>query len=194
MTFGRGRAAPRGVAQGGVWRALILGALGVLIAGCAYATPAETTPSLTGSNEPPSVSECGSSPLLGPDGRPVFLTGTWSGTGDPNAAPRPSVYYIRQSNECVAWVGLSAEDGEAVGASWIEAFRGRLGSDLMISGLWDQMFGARSSGFLEDGRGEITVELEFVPVADGYEVELRLQDSRGDPHYTKRWVREDTSN
>ena len=122
---------------------------------------------------------------MAPDGEPVFLGGTWVGSGDPNALPVPSVYCLRQTNECLVWVGLSAEDGEAVGASWIETFSGWIGSDFAVNGEWEDV--------PEGGRGTLTVAIEFVPVGDRYEVELALTGSSGDTHLTKRWVRQEAS-
>jgi len=80
--------------------------------------------------------------LQAPDGQLVFLSGTWIGTGDPNAAPKPSVYYLRQTNSCLVWVGLSAEDGEPLGASWIETFSGTIHPNAFeIDGRWDEVLG-----------------------------------------------------
>jgi hypothetical protein len=131
---------------------------------------------------------------LGPDGQQVFLSGTWVGAGDPKAPPHPSIYYIQQTNDCITWVGLSAEDGEALGATWVEAFHGTVDTQFEIAGRWEQLFGGRDTPGSEVARGTITVRIEFVPVADGYEVELVLQDSDGDSHHTKRWVRQGAAN
>jgi hypothetical protein len=121
--------------------------------------------------------------LRDPGGAPVFLTGRWAGSGDPNALPAPSVYLIRQTNSCVSWVGLSAEEGEALGDSWVETFTGRLRSDFTITGGWEEV--------PEGGFGDVTVGLEFVPAGGGYDVELVLLDSSGSTHITKRWVRDE---
>ena len=130
--------------------------------------------------------QCEDVPLRAPDGQIVFLTGRWIGSGDPDAVPRPSVFLIRQTNSCVVWVGLSAEEGEALGESWIETFSGHVRPDFTIVGLWDEL--------PDGGRGAITVSVEFVPAGSISEVELHLRDSTGDIHFIKRWVREDASN
>ncbi len=116
----------------------------------------------------------------------MFLTGRWIGSGDPNAVPRPSVFYVRQTNSCVVWVGLSAEEGEALGESWIETFSGHIRPDFTIVGFWEEV--------PEGPRGGITVSIGFVEGGGDSEVELELRDSTGDIHPIKRWVREDTSN
>lgn len=122
-------------------------------------------------------------PLTDPSGEPVFLSGRWRGSGDPNALPTPSVFLLRQTNNCLVWVGLSANEGEALGESWIETFSGQIRPDFTAVGVWDDVTGG--------GRGTVTVEINFVPIADRFDVELALFDSTGAIHYTKRWVRED---
>jgi len=156
-----------------------------LLAACtAQSFPASNGPAQPDATPGPQP-QCEDVPLRAPDGQIVFLTGRWIGSGDPNAIPRPSVFHIRQTNSCVVWVGLSAEEGEALGESWIETFTGHIRPDLTIVGLWDEL--------PDGGRGAITVGLEFVPAASMFEVELHLRDSTGDIHPTKSWVREDTS-
>jgi hypothetical protein len=125
---------------------------------------------------------CEDRPLRDPAGQPVFLGGRWTGSGDPNALPAPSVFLIRQTNSCLTWVGLSATEGEALGTSWVESFSGQVGSDFMVRGLWEEV--------PDGGRGAITVEIVLVPVDGAYEAELVLDSSTGDTHRTKRWVRE----
>ena len=113
----------------------------------------------------------------------MFLGGRWIGSGDPNALPAPSVFLLRQTNSCLTWVGLSAADGEALGASWVEAFIGQIRADFTVVGAWEDV--------PEGGRGLLTAAIEFVPVGNDYEVEITLADSSGDIHRTKHWVRED---
>jgi hypothetical protein len=126
---------------------------------------------------------CVDMPLADPSGEPVFLSGRWRGSGDPNALPTPSVFLIRQTNSCLVWVGLSANEGEDLGASWIESFSGQIRPDLSAVGVWDNV---------PDGsRGTLTVKITFVPVGDRFAVELDLLDSTGNIHYTKHWVREE---
>lgn len=158
----------------------------ILLAACsAVSAPTSPVP-LAPSGTPEVQHQCEAVSLRAPDGEIVFLTGRWIGSGDPNAVRRPSVFLIRQSNNCIVWVGLSAEDGESLGESWIETFSGTLRPDFTVVGLWDEL--------PDGGRGAITVELVFVPVGGGFQVELLLRDSTGNIHGIKRWVREDPSN
>lgn len=158
----------------------------VLLTACA-AVPSSA---IHGQTQPPGSAEpgfqCADVPLRAPDGQIVFLTGRWMGSTDPNAIPRPSVFAIRQTNSCVVWVGLSAEEGETLGESWIETFSGYIRPDFTIVGVWDQV--------PEGGRGAITVSVEFAEAGGVSEVELQLRDSTGNIHPIKRWIRQDTSN
>jgi hypothetical protein len=86
----------------------------------------------------------------------------------------------------VVWVGRSAEEGEALGESWIETFSGHIRPDFTIVGFWDEL--------PDGGRGAIAVSVEFVSADSMSEVVLNLRDSTGDIHVIKRWVREDTPN
>jgi hypothetical protein len=172
-----------------VRRAIGLALLGLGVVGCATASPGDTQPTAGPSIDSTSVLACRPISLRAPDGRPVFLSGTWVGAADPNAVPKPSVFYLTQTNDCLVWVGLSAEDGEALGASWIETFHGTIGSDFVITGRWDEVFGEPTAG----NRGAINVGIEFVPRGGGYDVELRLVDFIGDAHLVKRWLREGAS-
>jgi hypothetical protein len=151
-------------------------------AGCASGSP-EPSPSSETSVVAVPGSDCEGISLRDPAGTPVFLSGRWVGSGDPNALPAPSVYYIRQTNSCITWVGLSADDGEALGDSWVETFTGQLQADFTISGAWEEV--------PDGGFGDVTVGLEFEPSSSGYDVELVLLDSSGDSHLTKRWVRDE---
>jgi hypothetical protein len=148
--------------------------------GAASPTPIPSGPSGT---EEEVVRACVDVPLDDPSGEPVFLTGRWLGSGDPNALPTPSVFLLRQTNSCLVWVGLSANDGEALGASWIETFSGQIRPDLTAVGVWDDVTGG--------GRGSLVVEINFEPVGDRFAVELDLLDSTGNIDYTKHWVREE---
>jgi hypothetical protein len=145
------------------------------------ASPGPTQPNAT----PEAELQCEDVPLRAPDGQIVFLTGRWIGSGDPNAVPRPSVFDVRQTNSCVVWVGRSAEEGEALGESWIETFSGHIRPDFTIVGFWDEV--------PEGPRGGITVSIGFVEDGGASEVELELRDSTGDIHPIKRWVREEIS-
>jgi hypothetical protein len=164
--------------------------LAVIAVALLAACTAGSFPASTGPAQPEAIQEaqpqCEDVPLRGPDGQIVFLTGRWIGSGDPNAVPRPSVFQIRQTNSCIVWVGLSAQEGEALGESWIETFSGHVRSDFTIVGFWDEL--------PDSGRGAITVNVDFVTADSMSEVVLNLRDSTGDVHFIKRWVREDTSN
>ena len=148
--------------------------------GAASPTPFASTPAST--DDAGSLS-CPDVPLRDPGGEPVFLSGRWLGSGDPNALPTPSVFLLRQTNSCLVWVGLSAGDGEALGASWIQTFSGQIRPDLTAVGVWNNV--------PDGGRGTVTVSIDFVPLGDRFAVELNLLDSTGNVHYTKHWVREE---
>jgi hypothetical protein len=152
----------------------------LVVTGCAAASTAPSASPDASAALPPAV--CEGLSLRDPAGDPVFLTGRWIGSGDPNALPDPSIYLVRQTNSCVVWVGLSAEDGEAVGDSWVETFTGELASDGTITGAWQRV--------PDGGRGTLTAEIRFVPDGSRFETELVLTDGTGDTHITKRWVRE----
>jgi hypothetical protein len=157
-----------------------------LLAACtAGSFPASTGPAQPDAT-PEAQPQCEDVPLRAPDGQIVFLSGRWIGSVDPNAVPRPSVYYIRQTNSCVVWVGLSADEGEAPGESWIETFSGHVRSNFTIVGSWDEL--------PDGGRGAITVGVEFVRADSMSEVVLHLRDSTGDTHPIKSWIREDVLN
>jgi hypothetical protein len=148
--------------------------------GSASPTPLGSAPS---TGDAAGERACVDVPLDDPSGEPVFLSGRWLGSGDPNALPTPSVFLLRQTNSCLVWVGLSANEGEALGASWIETFSGQIRPDLTAVGVWDDVTGG--------GRGTVIVKINFVPVGDRFAVELDLLDSTGNIHYTKHWVREE---
>lgn len=175
--------------MGGGRRALIravaiLTASAVLATACgdgvASPTPIASAPSTTDAE---GSRACVDVPLSDPSGEPVFLSGRWLGSGDPNALPTPSVFLLRQTNSCLVWVGLSANEGEALGAAWVETFSGQVRPDLTAVGNWDDVTGG--------GRGTVTVKITFVPDEDRFAVELDLLDSTGAIHYTKHWVREE---
>jgi hypothetical protein len=165
-----------------VTRAALAVAL-LAVTACAAASTAPSPSAEASAVFEPAV--CEGISLRDPAGHPIFLTGRWVGSGDPNALPAPSVYLLRQTNSCVTWVGLSADDGEALGDSWVETFIGQLRSDFTITGGWAEV--------PDGGSGDLTVGLEFVPAGSSYDVELVLLDSGGSTHITKRWVREETT-
>ena len=157
-------------------------ALGVVAILSACATSPHGFPASVLPSPSAAAPECPGLDLRTPDGQIVYLTGRWIGSGDPNALPAPSVYFLRQTNSCLAWVGLSAQPGEALGDSWIETFSGQIHANFTIAGSWEMVSG--------EGRGEIVVDIVLVPVGDRSDLELRLAGSQGDIHRTKRWVRE----
>jgi hypothetical protein len=148
--------------------------------GAGYPTPFASSTASTNQADPRA---CVDAPLYDPSGEPVFLSGRWLGSGDPNALPTPSVFLLRQTNSCLVWVGLSANEGEALGASWIETFTGQIQPDFTVVGPWEEV--------PEGSRGAVTVEIKLVPDGDRFAVELNLLDSTGNIHYTKHWVREE---
>jgi len=161
----------------------VLVAMAAVATGCGGLGASPTAPASNQPTEPGAAARaCVDVALRDPNGEPVFLTGRWVGSGDPNALPAPSVFLLRQTNSCLVWVGLSAEEGEALGASWIESFAGEIRPDFTVVGLWEEV---------PDGaRGMLTAAIEFMPGGNLYEVEIALADSSGDVHRIERWVRE----
>lgn len=162
-------------------RLATVGLVATLTACQASAPAASLAPSFVSSE--PSQAGCEGVSLRAPDGSVILLTGRWIGAADPNALPSPSVFDLRQSNNCLVWVGRSANPGEALGESWIETFSGTIHDDFTVTGSWWDVLGT--------GDGSITVQINAVESAGGYEVELEEIGSTGDIHTHKTWVRED---
>lgn len=161
-----------------------LAAVGLVatLTACAASTSASSEapiPSASGASQ----AGCEGVSLRAPDGSVILLTGRWIGSPDPNALPAPSVFDLRQSNNCLVWVGQSANPGEPLGESWIETFSGTIHDDFTITGTWYDVRGT--------GDGTVTVRIEVVETTSGYEVELEQIASTGDIHTHKAWVRED---
>ena len=168
-------------------RNALVAVLGLAVVTACAASGSPPSPGPTAPLATPEVQhECEDVELRSPGGDIVFLSGRWIGSGDPNALPRPSVYQIRQTNNCIVWVGLSAEEGEALGESWLESFSGYVRPDFTVVGHWDEL--------PDGGRGSVTVGIEFVTADGQEEVELHMLSSTGNIHRTKSWVRQDTPN
>lgn len=159
------------------------------IAACSWGTSA--SPSATAQDPP--ARECPSVDLRGPDGTAVDLEGTWIGIGERGALPWPGTYEFELLNSCVAWVGRSIEEGEEVGASWMNVFIGTVNSNLTISGDWavipargtrcQQLPGGCIAPGVGSGqpsfdraRGTLVLRIDHVETAEGTKVRLVLQE------------------
>lgn len=163
------------------WATLVLGSA---LTACGVSSPGASVVPSSVSTAPLAAPSCEGISLRAPDGTVILLSGRWIGSGDPNALPNPSVFDIRQNNDCLVWVGRSAAPGESIGETWIETFSGNVhDEDFTIRGSWYDVTGR--------GFGSVTVGIDFIETADGYEVELRQLASTGDIHQTKHWVRQE---
>jgi len=102
-------------------------------AACGLGSPAPSIgPTLTPDPSPAAASlTCEEPNLLSPQGNRVDLTGTWSSAS--------TLFYVRQSGECVWWIGLSNWPGQSPGEFFSHTFAGRLGvegADYVVRGEW----------------------------------------------------------
>ena len=81
----------------------------------------------------------------------------------------------------MAWVGRSAEEGEAVGARWTNVFLGKVNPDLTITGDWAVVSSTEAycapsyAGALCDrARGTLLLKIGFPDQADTSRVRLVL--------------------
>lgn len=126
--------------------------------------------------------ECPSVELRGPDGRALDLSGTWIGIGERGASTRRGTYEFNLLNSCLAWVGQSAEEGEAAGTSWVNVFIGEVNADFTMSGSWavvsiggNYCQGGISGAFCDRARGTLVLRIDLVDTADGNKVRLVLE-------------------
>ena len=117
--------------------------------------------------------QCPSVEIRGPDGSVPDLSGTWVGVAERGALPTPGRYEFNLLNSCLAWVGRSSEEGEDLGASWMNVLVGRVNSDLTISGEWavvttgaNYCRGGTSGAFCDRARGTLVLRIEWVETAD----------------------------
>lgn len=127
--------------------------------------------------------ECPSVELHGPGGAEPNLSGTWIGIGEHGASVRPGTYEFNLLNSCVAWVGRSTEEGEALGASWVNVFLGEVNPDFTISGDWAVVSSGeaycetgRSGALCDRARGTLILRIEWPDPTDASRVRLVLQE------------------
>jgi len=124
--------------------------------------------------------ECPRVAVRGPDGATPNLIGTWIGIGERGATPWPGTYEFNLLNSCLAWVGRSAEEGEAVGARWTNVFLGKVNPDLTISGDWavvsSEACEASIAFALCNARGTLILRIDWPDPADTSRVRLVLQE------------------
>jgi len=103
------------------------------LAACNLGSPAQSvapTPTPNASSAAASLT-CEEPNLLSPQGNRVDLTGTWSSAS--------TLFYVRQSRECVWWIGLSNWPGQSPGDFFSHTFAGRLGVEgaaYVVRGEW----------------------------------------------------------
>lgn len=127
--------------------------------------------------------ECPGVAVRGPDGAAPNLSGTWIGIGERGATPWPGTYEFNLLNSCLAWVGRSAEEGEEVGAGWMNVFLGKVNPDFTISGDWavvsrsDPCETGSVAFALCNARGTLILRIDWPDPADTSRVRLVLQEA-----------------
>lgn len=159
----------------------ILFIIAVALAGCA--PPASSTaPGPSETPEPSSAraaDPCQPLDLRTPQGERVDLTGGWEGG--------VTFHEVRQSFDCVWWVGFSSWPGDELGSSWLLTFSGHLEPDFTLHGEWAEIFTAE----LHAPRYcPATFRIEFT---DDGEIELASDLVQDDPcnYYAETMVRVD---
>lgn len=124
--------------------------------------------------------QCPSVDLRLPDGTAVDLNGTWVGVGEREARSWPGTYELNLLQSCLAWVGRSTEEGEQVGASWMNVLFGKVNPDFTISGDWAVVFASAgycpaigSGALCTRARGTLILRIESV---EGGRVRLVLHE------------------
>ena len=115
------------------WRVAAVVAVALLgLAACNLGSPAPSVPTPTPNASSAAASlDCDEPNLLSPQGNRVDLTGTWSSAS--------TLFYVRQSGECVWWIGLSNWPGQSPGDFFSHTFAGRFGvegADYVVRGEW----------------------------------------------------------
>jgi hypothetical protein len=130
----------------------------LVLVGCGAASPspAESVspgPSVVGA--PPA--DCGTSNLVSPSGDRLDLTGTWQGG--------VMVHHVRQTGDCVSWIGYGTWPGTELGEIGTLVFLGRLAPDFSVRGQFTWIVGLENpnNAYGLPGQGR---HLEFEVVFD----------------------------
>jgi hypothetical protein len=112
-----------------------LAIVGVLVlVGCSTASP---SPSGSDSPGPSAVAapaaDCRAIDLMSPSGERVDLTGTWQGG--------VMVHHVRQTGDCVSWIGYGTWPGTEFGEIGTLVFLGRLAPDFSVRGQFTWIVG-----------------------------------------------------
>ena len=114
--------------------------------------------------------------LKGPNGQAIDLTGEWTGNDQGR-------YSLKQIEGCVWWVGLSDFEGEEPGRTWANVFRGRVGSDMKLTGEFTDVRSA------DKVAGSLTLRVEAEVVDGETVVTLRRESVSGAPFGGTFWQR-----
>jgi hypothetical protein len=104
-----------------------------------------------------STADCGTSNLVSPAGDRLDLTGTWQGG--------VMVHHVRQTGECVSWIGYGTWPGTELGEIGTLVFLGRLAPDFSVRGQFTWIVGLvnPNNAYGLPGQGR---QLEFEVVFD----------------------------
>jgi hypothetical protein len=141
------------------------------LAACNLGSPAPSVgPTLTPDPSPAAASlNCAEPNLLSPQGNRVDLTGTWSSAS--------TLFYVRQSRECVWWIGLSNWPGQQPGDFFSHTFAGRLGvegSNYVVRGEWASIIRPGSGmGYVAPFERLLAFEVVFETIGGAETIVLR---------------------
>ncbi len=131
---------------------------------------------LAGCGNGQGASGCERVELKGPNGEAIDLTGDWTG----NDRGR---YSLKQIDGCLWWVGLSDFPGEDPGETWSNVFRGRIGSDMRITGEFTDVRSADKTA------GMLTLRVDAQEVEGETVVTLRRESVTGASFGGTYWER-----
>jgi hypothetical protein len=145
---------------------LIVALFALLVTGCDAGAPAT----------PPGGSACAPIELNDAGGRPIDLSGAWSGNDG-------GVYYLKQIDSCVWWSALSDFGGQEPGQEWVMSFRGTLDSEGVLRGEFVDVKGTNP------GSGTITIEVRSEQREGTVVTELYRQTASGHTIGVTFWQR-----
>ena len=114
--------------------------------------------------------------VKGVDGKPLDLTGEWTGNDQGR-------YSLKQVGGCLWWVGLSAFDGEEPGQTWANVFRGRLSSDMKVTGEFTDVKSP------DKATGTLTLKIETEDAQGRRAIVLRRESLEGAKFGGNYWER-----